>query len=82
MNRSTLQQHWHRLPETAVRRLQAEQLRRHLRTVVLPFSAHYRKMFEGNGFCADSFRTLEDLRHVPFTTKADLLNTAEQAQRF
>jgi phenylacetate-CoA ligase len=82
MNRSTLQQHWHRLPETAVRRLQAEQLRRHLRTVVLPFSAHYRKMFEGNGFCADSFRTLEDLRHVPFTTKADLLNTAEQPQRF
>ena len=49
MNRSTLQQHWQQLPETAVRRLQAEQLRRHLRTVVLPFSAHYRKMFEENG---------------------------------
>ena len=82
MHQSKLQQHWQQLPETTVRRLQAEQLRRHLRTVVLPFSAHYRKMFQDNGFCVDSFRTLEDLRRVPFTTKADLLNTTEQPQRF
>jgi len=82
MNGSMLQQHWQRLPETVVRRLQAEQLRRHLRTVVLPFSAHYRKVFAEGGLCADSFRTLEDLRRVPFTTKADLLNTAERPQRF
>jgi phenylacetate-coenzyme A ligase PaaK-like adenylate-forming protein len=50
--------------------------------VVLPFSAHYRKIFEENGLCADSFRTLEDLRRVPLTTKADLLNTIERPQKF
>jgi phenylacetate-coenzyme A ligase PaaK-like adenylate-forming protein len=82
MNRSTLQQHWQQLPETAVRRLQAEQLRRHLRTVVLPFSGHYRQMFEERGLSADSFGTLEDLRQVPFTTKTDLLNTPERPTRF
>ena len=82
MNGSILQAQWQRLPETAVRRLQAAQLRRFLSAVVLPFSAHYRKMFEERGLTADSFRTIEDLRHLPFTTKADLLNTADQPQRF
>jgi len=82
MNGSMLQAHWQQLPERAIRRLQAEQLRRFLRKVVLPFSAHYRKVFAERGLTADSFRTIEDLRQVPFTTKADLLNTAEQPQRF
>src|SRR5262245_33179568 len=82
MKGSMLQQHWQQLPETAVHRLQAEQLRRHLRMVVLPFSAHYRKIFEERGLCADSFQTLEDLQRLPFTTKTDLLNTTERPQRF
>jgi phenylacetate-coenzyme A ligase PaaK-like adenylate-forming protein len=62
--------------------LQAEQLRRYLRTVVLPFSAHYRRLFHEHGLDSDSVRTLEDLQRVPFTTKSDLLNTAAQPQRF
>jgi phenylacetate-coenzyme A ligase PaaK-like adenylate-forming protein len=82
MNGNILQQKWHALPEAAVRRLQAEQLRRHLREVVLPFSAHYRRMFEELRLTADSFRTLDDLRRIPFTTKADLLNTPDRPQRF
>jgi phenylacetate-coenzyme A ligase PaaK-like adenylate-forming protein len=65
-----------------VRRWQAEQLRRYLRSVVLPFSANYRKLFLEHGLDAESFRTLEDLQRLPFTTKADLLNTAAQPQRF
>jgi phenylacetate-coenzyme A ligase PaaK-like adenylate-forming protein len=82
MNGSKLQKQWQQLPETTVRGLQAEQLRHYLRTVVLPFSAHYRKMFEENGLTSDSFQTLKDLRRMPFTTKVDLLNTPEQPQRF
>src|SRR5277367_3453867 len=34
------------------------------------------------GLDAESFRTLEDLQRLPFTTKSDLLNTAEEPQRF
>jgi len=82
MSRNSLQTHWQALSEATVRRGQAEALRRYLRTVVLPFSAHYRNLFQENGLDAESFRTLEDLRRLPFTTKSDLLNTAAQPQRF
>jgi len=40
-----------------LRRLQAEKLRHYLRTVVLPFSAHYRGQFRELGLNADSIRT-------------------------
>jgi phenylacetate-coenzyme A ligase PaaK-like adenylate-forming protein len=73
---------WRQLPETAIRHLQAERLRHYLRAVVLPFSAHYQKLFRENGLTAGSFRTLDDLTKLPFTTKTDLLNTAENPQRF
>src|SRR5438874_10839167 len=82
MSRSLLRSRWQQLTERNARRLQAEQLRQYLRTVVLPFSAHYRKVFGDLGLTADSIRALEDLRHIPFTSKADLLNTAENPQRF
>src|SRR6185503_8163011 len=82
MSRNALQKQWQQLPENVVRRLQAEQLRRYLRDAVLPFSAHYGKLFREHGLTADSFRTLEDLQRIPFTTKADLLNTPENPQRY
>src|SRR6266498_131729 len=82
MNPSLLRKRWHQLPEAAVRRLQAEHLRHYLRTVVLPFSPRYGKLFREHGLEADSIRTLEDLQRVPFTTKADLLGSAEHPQRF
>lgn len=82
MNETLLQKRWQQLPEAAIRRLQAAQLRHYLRNVVLPFSAHYGRMSREHGLSADSFRTLEDLQRVPFTCKTDLLGTAEQPQRF
>src|SRR5690349_2176178 len=81
MNPNLLRTQWHRLPETVIRQLQAEKLRHYLRDVVIPFSAHYREMFSRHGITADSFRTLEDLEQIPFTTKADLANTPEQPQK-
>jgi phenylacetate-CoA ligase len=82
VNQHPQRDQWQRLPEAVVRRLQAERLRHYLRTAVLPFSAHYRKLFREHGLDAESFRTLEDLQRLPFTTKSDLLNTAEEPQRF
>jgi phenylacetate-CoA ligase len=82
MSQNLLRKHWQQLTEPVVRRLQAEQLRDFLRTAVLPFSAHYRRLFQEHGLDAESFRTLEDLQRLPFTTKADLLNTPAQPQRF
>src|SRR5437016_9092246 len=82
MSGTLLRTQWQRLPEAAIRQLQAERLRQYLRTVVLPFSAHYKELFREHGLDADSIRTLDDLRRVPFTNKSDLLATADQPQRF
>src|SRR5215471_6553887 len=78
--RNLLQDRWETLPEAAVRRLQAEQLRQYLRRV-LPFSSHYREIFRERNLSYDSIRTLEDLQKLPFTTKADLCNSPERPQR-
>ena len=82
MHRTLLQDRWQQLPETVVRRLQAEQLRRYLATVVLPFSARYRELFREAGMNASDIQSLDDLQRLPFTSKADLANTNEHPQRF
>ena len=77
MNPKLLRSRWQQLPEEVVVELQAEKLRHYLRTVVLPFSPHYRELFALHGLKAESIRTLEDLEQIPFTCKADLVNTPE-----
>ena len=72
---------WQELPETTVRQLQAERLRRYLSRVVLPFSAYYQQLFRDHGLTVDSIRSLEDLERIPFTTKSDLLNTPDRPQK-
>jgi len=81
MNTKLLTTQWQQLPEKVVRRLQAEKLRNYLRRVVLPFSAHYRRIFRQHNLSADSFQSLADLSRLPFTSKTDLLNTEDHPQR-
>jgi len=81
MNPKVLTTRWQRLPENVVRELQAEKLRHYLRNVVLPFSPYYRDLFAKHGLTANSFRRLEDLEQIPFTSKADLVNTPEHPQK-
>jgi phenylacetate-coenzyme A ligase PaaK-like adenylate-forming protein len=73
---------WQQLHETEIRHQQAGRLREYLRNVVLPFSAYYKKLFATHNLTADSIQSLDDLAKIPFTTKADLLNTEENPQRF
>ncbi len=77
MSTKVLTTNWQRLPEATVCALQADKLRRWLRDTVLPFSAHYRELFRQLKLTADNFRSLDDLRRLPFTSKADLLNTPD-----
>src|ERR1043166_4864123 len=81
MNTKLLTSHWQLLPETSIRKLQAEKLRHYLHHVVLPFSPHYREIFAELGLSADSIRSLKNLERIPFTTKADLFNTPQHPQR-
>jgi phenylacetate-coenzyme A ligase PaaK-like adenylate-forming protein len=81
MKSQLLTTQWQRLPKDVILRLQADKLHRYLRDVVVPFSAHYRDLFHHHGLKADSIRSLEDLEQIPFTSKADLVNTPEHPQR-
>ena len=73
---------WPQLAEAATRTMQAEQLRRYLRDVVLPFSPHYREIFRSLGLSADDISSVDDLCNLPFTSKSDLLPTSEKPARF
>src|SRR6266542_3084143 len=81
MNPKSLTTRWQDLPEQVIRQLQAEKLRHYLRQVVLPFTAHYRALFQQHGLAADAIRSLDDLQRLPFSSKMDLLNTPEHPQR-
>lgn len=82
MNPKQLSNPWSRRSETNIRRFQAELLRRYLRDVVLPLSPRYRDLFKEHSLDADSIRTLDDLKRIPFTSKTDLLPTPENPARF
>src|SRR5947209_1557549 len=72
MSKNLLQTRWQRLPEAVIRRLQAERLRQYLRTVILPFSAHYRRIFSELGLTADPtpfFYTKRDLKNLEIAAR-------------
>ena len=81
MKSQLLTTQWQRLPKDVILRLQGEKLHRYLRDVVVPFSAYYREMFQKHGLRPESIRSVEDLEQIPFTSKADLVNTPDSPQR-
>jgi phenylacetate-coenzyme A ligase PaaK-like adenylate-forming protein len=81
MSTPRLTHQWHRLDRETVLGLQGRALHRYLRDCVLPFSAHYRRMFLERGLSADDFRSVADLKKLPFTSKEDLLPTPENPRR-
>src|SRR5687768_16906988 len=62
---------WPNGPRSTLRDWQLAKLRRYLRDTVLPFSKHYRELFAQAKLSADDLRTPDDLRRIPFTSKAD-----------
>ena len=81
MSTSALTTRWDRLDRDTTRALQGQQLHRFLRDCVLPFSAHYRRVFSEQGITADDIRSIDDLRKIPFSAKQDLLPTPEEPRR-
>ncbi len=81
MSISVLSHRWHNLDRATARALQGRKLHRFLRDCVLPFSAHYRRVFADHGLSASDIRTIEDLRKIPFSSKQDLLPTPQEPRR-
>jgi phenylacetate-coenzyme A ligase PaaK-like adenylate-forming protein len=57
----------------SLRKWQLARLRRYLRTTILPFSAHYQRLFAKEGLTPEMLREPDDLRRIPFTSKCDFL---------
>ncbi|MGB8355804.1 MAG: AMP-binding protein [Chthoniobacteraceae bacterium] len=72
---------WQSLDRKELQQLQVDTLRSYLRDTVLPFSAHYRKLFKTNRIDVSTIRSLDDLRRIPFTSKNDLLSTPEEPDK-
>ena len=81
MSLSALTSHWQALDRTTACDLQGRQLHRFIRDCVLPFSAHYRRLFAEHGLTARDIRSVDDLRKIPFSSKQDLLPTPDEPRR-
>jgi phenylacetate-coenzyme A ligase PaaK-like adenylate-forming protein len=55
-------------------------LRRHVQQELVPFSAHYRRLFAEAHVEPDQIRNVDDLRRLPLTTKQDLLAAQSNAK--
>jgi phenylacetate-coenzyme A ligase PaaK-like adenylate-forming protein len=64
------------------RALQEHLLRRFVREYLYPFSPYYRELFDRHGVRPEQVRTIDDLRRIPLSSKADLLPTPGEPQRF
>lgn len=66
--------------EADIRELQNAKLRRFLRTQVMPYHPYYRRLLSEKGIDVESIRTKDDLAKLPFTTKQDLIATADRPE--
>ena len=62
--------------------MQDARLRKFLQEQMYPFSPFYRDLFDKNRIDPRRIRSVEDLRHIPFTSKKDLLPTPEAPTKF
>ena len=69
--------YWEEDIETMSReKLQELQLQRLKKTInIAANSPYYKKVFQEHNITADSIQSLEDIRKIPFTTKADMRAT-------
>lgn len=58
------------MPREQLRELQLQRLKKTIR--IAACSSFYQEVFRQHGITAESIRSLEDIRKIPFTTKADM----------
>lgn len=73
---------WDRLSRQEQCRLQNEKLHNFLNEVIAPFHPYYKKLFAEHKINPRQIKTVSDLRHLPFTSKSDLLSTEQEPEKF
>ncbi|MCH7472559.1 AMP-binding protein, partial [bacterium] len=73
---------WGKVPPAEMKQRQVRKLREFLSRKVYPYCPYYRRLFDQHKLKPEKLRQLEDLSHIPFTTKADIAPTADDPARF
>lgn len=73
---------WDASPPEVWREWQIHRLRTYLRDRVLPFGAHYRRLFAEHDIHPEDLRSLDDWSKVPFTGKSNLTVPRELQREF
>ncbi len=69
------------LTYSQIKELQNQHLHSFINTHVYPFSPYYQKLFDDNKIDPRKIRTREDLKHIPFISKSDLISK-DNPQKF
>jgi phenylacetate-coenzyme A ligase PaaK-like adenylate-forming protein len=78
MNPFTTPPTWDTTSKDEMQAWQLRRLRHYLRTRVLPFGAHYRRLFREHDIHPEDLATWDDWARVPFTSKVNLTVPREQ----
>ena len=73
---------WGSVPVAEMKERQGRRLHQFLAKRVYPYSPFYRRLFDEHEIDPDSIRRLEDLRRIPFTTKADIVPSQDNPDRY
>lgn len=73
---------WDSAPPELWQHWQLRRLRDYLAHRVLPFSAHYQRLFKEHDLSVHDLHTLDDWANAPFTSKSDLTVPREQQREF
>lgn len=82
MAREIYSRKWDRMTPEEQKEYRDGKLSHFVSTQLYPYSPFYRKMFDDNKVKPGDIRSVEDLRRLPFTYKADIAPTAEDPERF
>ena len=70
MNDIYWEEHIETMPREQLRELQLQRLKKTVK--IASNSLFYKELFQQHGITPDNIRTLDDIRKIPFTTKADM----------
>lgn len=73
---------WDSTPPEVWRFWQVRRLQRYLEHRIVPFSAHYRRLFAEHKFRPEDLDSLEDWARIPLTSKSDLTVPLDQQREF
>ncbi len=70
------------LSRQAIFQLQNAKLKKFIASQLYPFSPHYQKLFDQHRIKPSQIKTINDLRCIPFTSKADFVSTDDHPGKF